>query len=197
MVQVAHPARLRRRLATRLARDVGLLHRGRAGPEDIGSGDLSLGPAASALPLPRPSVERRGASAGQGLRGTGHPMDRDAARDAVGAPGSGPSLRLSRLLRHRLFDQRQAERAGHMDSARDRRGRGNPRSRDGRSRRGRAVGARVRGSLSSGRRMALSACPQRRGRWLCHRNAPASLEFRDVPLSGRPRQQLGAWSERT
>ena len=51
--------------------------------------------------------------------------------------GLAHSLRLSRLLRDRLLDQRQAERAGHLDSARDRRRRGNPRSRHGRQDRGR------------------------------------------------------------
>ena len=46
-------ARLWRRLAARLARDVALLRRGRAGAEDLGPGELSLGAAAAALPLSR------------------------------------------------------------------------------------------------------------------------------------------------
>ena len=52
------------------------------------------------------------------LRGAGHCLGADAAGDAVGAARAGASLRLSRLLRHRLLHQRQAERAGHLDSAR-------------------------------------------------------------------------------
>ena len=51
----------------------------------------------------------------RGLRGAGHRLDRDAARHTVRAARAGASLRLSRLLRHGLFDQRQAERAGHLD----------------------------------------------------------------------------------
>ena len=51
MVQGAHQARLRRRLAARLARDVGLLPRGRAGAEDLRAGHLPLGAEAAALSL--------------------------------------------------------------------------------------------------------------------------------------------------
>ncbi len=73
----------------------------------------------------------------RGCEAHGHQLDRDAARDAVGAARARAPLRLSRLLRHRLLDQCQAERAGNLDSARDCCRRRNPRSRDGRSRRGR------------------------------------------------------------
>ncbi len=52
MVQIADASRLRRRLAARLARDVGLLRRGRAGAQDRGSGKLSMGSEAAALSLP-------------------------------------------------------------------------------------------------------------------------------------------------
>ena len=50
-------------------------------------------------------------------RGAGHRLDGDAACHAVGAARSGTPMRLSRLLRHRLFYQRQAERAGDLDSS--------------------------------------------------------------------------------
>ena len=73
----------------------------------------------------------------EGCEALGIDWTRDAAGDAVGAARAGASLRLSRLLRHRLLHQRQAERAGHLDSARRRGRRGNPRPGDGRPRRGR------------------------------------------------------------
>ena len=52
-------ARLRRRLAARLARDVALLRRGRAGAEDRRPGELSLGAEAAALSLSAARAERR------------------------------------------------------------------------------------------------------------------------------------------
>ena len=67
MVQVAHPARLRRRLADRLARDVALLRRGRAGAENLRPGQLSVGPKAPALSLSAARAECRGAGAGERL----------------------------------------------------------------------------------------------------------------------------------
>ena len=132
MVQVAQPARLWRGLAARLARNVGLLQRGRAGAEDCRPGHLSLGAASSALSLSCASAQRRRPRACQRMRGDGHQMDRNAAGDVIGAAGTRPPLRLSRLLRDRLLDQRQAKRAGDLDSARDRGRRRNPRSRHGR-----------------------------------------------------------------
>ena len=62
MVQVAQRARLWRRLAARLARDVELLHRGRAGAEHLRAGDLSLGSAASALSVSRARTQCRRAA---------------------------------------------------------------------------------------------------------------------------------------
>ena len=46
--------------------------------------------------------------------------------------GLAPSVRLPRLLRDRLLDQREAKRAGDVDPAGDRSGRGDPRPGDGR-----------------------------------------------------------------
>ena len=69
MVQVAQPARLWRRLAARLARDVALLRRGRAGAEDLRPGRLSLGTEAAALSLSRARAQRRRAGAGARRRG--------------------------------------------------------------------------------------------------------------------------------
>ena len=107
-----------RRLAARLARDVDLLRGSRAGPEDCRPDQLSVGTAAAALSLSGPRNQCRRARSRQRLRGDGHQMDRDAAGYAIGAARSGASLRLSRLLRDRMLDQRQAERARHLDSAR-------------------------------------------------------------------------------
>ena len=60
-------------------------------------------------------------------------MGADAARDGLGAARQGSSLRLSRLLRLRLLDQRQAERARHLHSARAEGRRRDPRPGDGRA----------------------------------------------------------------
>ena len=68
----------------------------------------------------------------RGCEAHGHQMDRNAAGDVVSAARTGPSLRLSRLLRDRLFNQREAECTGDVDSAGDRSGRGDPRPGDGR-----------------------------------------------------------------
>src|SRR6185437_11780422 len=43
VVQIPHASRLRRGLADRLARNVGLLPRGRGGAEDLGARQLSMG----------------------------------------------------------------------------------------------------------------------------------------------------------
>ena len=116
----------------------------------------------------------------------------------VSAPrGLAPSLRLSRLLRDRLLDQRQAERAGHLDSARDCRRRRNPRSRDGRQDRDRWRRPGNRRALSSRRPLALPARPQRRRCRLRDRDAAAAVELGHRPLSRWSRQQLPGWSART
>ena len=110
----------------------------------------------------------------------------------VSAPrGLVASLRLSRLLRHRLLDQRQAERADHLDSARGRRRRRDPRSRDGRAHRDRSADRpRHRRALSPRGPLALPAGAQRRRRRLCDRDAAAAAEFGEHALSRRARQQL-------
>ena len=63
-----------------------------------------VGAAAAALSLSRAPAECRRAGARQRLRGDGHQMDGDAARHPVRAARARTSLRLSRLLHHRLFD---------------------------------------------------------------------------------------------
>ena len=68
-------ARLRRRLADRLARDVALLRRGRAGAEDRRARQLSLGSEAAALPVSRTRTERRRPRTRRRLRGAGHRVD--------------------------------------------------------------------------------------------------------------------------
>ena len=91
-----------------------------AGAEDLRAGQLPLGSAAAALSLSGARTQCRRARAGERLRGVGRQLDGDAAGHVVGAARAGASVRLSRLLRHRLFDQRQAERARHLDSPRAR-----------------------------------------------------------------------------
>ncbi len=61
------------------------------------------------------------------LREARHQMVAAPARHALGAARHGASLRLSRLLRLWLLDQRQAERARHLHPARDQGWRRNPR----------------------------------------------------------------------
>ena len=143
-----------------------------------GPGHLSLGPAAAALPLPRARAERRRARPGARLRGDGHPLDGDAARHAVRAARPGASLRLSRLLHHRLLHQRQAERAGHLDSARARRRRRDPRPRHGRPGRGQRRRPGDRRALPPRGALAVPEGAQRRGRRLCDRNAAPAAELR-------------------
>ena len=124
MVQVAEPSRLRRGLADRLARDVGILRRGRTGPEDRRT--VSYPWAASprypyrAHPLNAAARALAKGCEAMGIKWTETPLATFLRRAAL------PSLRLSRLLRDRLFDQRQAERACDLDPARDRGRRGNP-----------------------------------------------------------------------
>ena len=72
------------------------------------------------------SPQCRGYCARQRMRGFGHQLDGDAAGDVVRSARAGASLRIPRFLRDRLLDQCQAKRARHLDSACDRRRRGNP-----------------------------------------------------------------------
>ena len=190
MVQVAHRARLRRRLAGRLARDVALLRRGRAGAEDRRPGALSLGAASAALSVSRARAERRRPRAGARVRGARDRLGADAARHTVGAARRRASVRLSRLLHRRLLDQRQAERADHLDPARARGRRGDPRPRDGRPDRGRERRARDRRALSSRGHVAVSAGAQRRRGRLRDRDAATAAELRLSAISRRSRQQL-------
>ena len=77
-------------------------------------------------------VNAAGLVLARGLRGDRHQMVAAPPRDALRAARHGASLRLSRLLRLRLLDQRQAERARHLHPARAEGRRGGSRSRDGR-----------------------------------------------------------------
>ena len=97
-------------------------------------------------------VNAAGTGARARLRGDRCQMVAPAARDLVGAARHGPPLRLSWLLRLRLLDQRQAERAGYLHSARAEGRRRDPRSRDGRQDRDGQGRARHRPDLSSRRR---------------------------------------------
>ena len=114
-----------------------------------GPGQLSLGAEAPALSVSRARTECRRTGPGRRLRRDGHRLERDAVGDAVGATRTGAPVRLSRLLRHRLLHQCQAERAGHLDPARGGSRRGNPRPRHGRADRGRCGRACHRRALSS------------------------------------------------
>ena len=89
-----------------------------AGAVDLRSDHLSVGPEAAALSVARASDQRGGAIAGARGGGDGLCLDGDAARHRIGAEGGQPALRLSRLLPLRLLDQRQAEPARHLHSAR-------------------------------------------------------------------------------
>ena len=148
VVQIAHAAGLRRGLAARLAGDVALLRRGRGRAENRGPVSYPWGPPAAALPVSRARDERapRSHSRKAARRSVSNGPKRRwlrSRRRAAGAP-----LRLSRLLHERLLHQRQAERPGDVDPARDRGRRGNPRPRDGRAHRGQRRRPRDRRSLS-------------------------------------------------
>ena len=188
-VQGALEARLCGRLAGRSRGDVALLRRGRGGAEDFRPGKLSVGAEAAALPVPAARDQRRRPSAGARLRGARHRMGDDADRDFVGAARRRASLRLSRLLQVRLLDQRQAERAGHLDPARDPRRRRDPRSGDGRAHRDRPRRAGHRRPLPPRGQVAASAREKRRRRRLCDRDAAAPAQFGLREISGRPGQQ--------
>ena len=188
MVQVAQPARLWRRLAARLAGDVDLLRRGRAGAQDRRPDQLSLGAAAAALSLSGPRAQCRRTRARPGLRGDGDQMDRDAVGDVVGAARARASMRLSRLLRDRLLDQCEAKRPAHLDSARHRGRRRNSRSRHGRQDRGRRGGPGDRRPLSPRRPLAIPTGTQCRGGRLRHRNASSPVELGHRPLPRWSRQ---------
>ena len=88
----------------------------------------------------------------RGCEALGIDWTADTARHALGAARPRASLRLSRLLHRRLFHQRQAERAGHLDSAGGARRRGDPRPRDGRAHRDKRCRPLHRRSLSARRR---------------------------------------------
>ena len=94
-----------------------VLQRGRTGAENGRADDLSVGPETAALSVSRARTQRRRAGARRRLPGTGHCLDGDTTCHAIGAPWTGASLRLSRLLRHRLLHQRETECAGDVDSA--------------------------------------------------------------------------------
>ena len=157
------------------------------------SGPVSYpwGPKRPRYPYRAARTERRRAGAGARLRGAGHRMDADAAGDRFGAARPVASLRLSRFCVHRLLDQRQAERAGHVDPARAGSRRRDPRPRDGRARRSRSCRAGDRCALSSRGPLALSAGPERRGRRLCDRDAAAAAEFRQRRFPDGLANQLG------
>ena len=168
--------------------------RGRGRAEDLRPGQLSVGAAAAALPVPAARDQRRRAGAGARLRGARHRMGDDADRDVVGAARRRASLRLSRLLQVRLLDQRQAERAGHLDPARDPRRRRDPRSGDGRAHRDRARRTGHRRSLPPRGQMAAPAREKCRRRRLCDRDAAAPAQFglREISRTGSP--TAAAWS---
>ena len=110
------------------------------GAENFRTSYLSVGAAAAALSLSRARTQCRRACFGARLRGVGRAMDRDAARHHVGAARDVAALRLSRFLRDWLRDERQAKRPHHVDPARTRRRRRDPRpchGRQGRSQRSR------------------------------------------------------------
>ena len=148
------------------------------------------GPHRPRYPLPGARAQCRCAGPCRRLRGVGNQMDGNADRHAFGSAWIGASLRLSRLLHDRLFDQRQAERARDLDSARDRCRRRNPRSRNGRQDRDRQFRPGDRRPLSSRRPVAVSARAQCRRRGLRDRNAATAAELGHRPFSGRARQQL-------
>ncbi|WP_369426091.1 GMC oxidoreductase [Croceibacterium aestuarii] len=78
MVQGAQQAGLRRRLAARLARNVDLLSRGRAGAVHRGPADLPVGPEAAALSLPRAQAQRPRALSRARGGSSGDRVDRNA-----------------------------------------------------------------------------------------------------------------------
>ena len=90
------------------------------------------GPKRPRYPYRPHELNAAGAGAGARLRGAGDRLGADSARHDLGAARLVAALRLSRLLRAGLRDQRQAERADHLDPARRRSGRGDPRPGDGR-----------------------------------------------------------------
>ncbi len=106
-----------------------------------------VGAEAAALPIPAARAQRRRARARGGRGGARDRLDADAARDALRPARPCAALRLSRLLRHRLLDQREAERAHYLAAAGAGGRRGNPRPRHGRPDRARRHGARDRRAL--------------------------------------------------
>jgi hypothetical protein len=109
MVQIAQSAGLRRRLAARLARDVGLLRGGRAGAQDCRAGQLSLGSKAAAVSLPCSRAQRPGCAAGARRGSPRDCLESDPHRDAVCAARRVAAVRLSRLLHARVLDQCKAK----------------------------------------------------------------------------------------
>ena len=111
----------------------------------------------------------------EGAEALGHRLDADAARDGLRAARAFAALRLSRHVRDRLLDQRQAERAGHLAAAGARGRRRNPRSghgRPGRTRRRRPGHRRALSSAraaggSSGRATSSSPATRSRRRGCC------------------------------
>ena len=165
-----------RGLAARLAGDVGMVRRARRRRcRSPGPSPIPGGPKRPRYPYAGASDQRSGAAAGPRRRGDGICLDGNAARHRLRAEGGQPALRLSRLLPLRLLDQRQAEPARHLHSARVGGGRRDPRSRDGRADRngrrraghGRALPSRRPLALSEGARPSSSPATRSRRRGCC------------------------------
>ena len=105
------------RLAGRLARDVALLRRGRGRAEDRPARcAIPGGRRAAATPIGRTRSTRPAHGARARREALGVAWAPTPARHPFGAARAGAPVRLSRLLQDRLLDQRQAERAGHVDA---------------------------------------------------------------------------------
>ena len=160
-----------------------LLRRGRGGAEDRRPGQLSLGPEAAALSLPRARAQRRRPGAGARLRGARHRLGADAARHPVGA---------ARRWRIPASIAASACSAARPTPSRARWSPGSrARSRAGAEIRDLAMVGRIeidarrpgdRRALPPRGRVAVPAGAQRRRRRLRDRDAAAAAEFRHRPL---------------
>ena len=136
VVQVQERARLWGRLAARLAGHVGLVRQGGARAQHLRPDPYPWGPKRPAIPTARtrstaPAICWRGVARRWGSTGRRRRWPR------FGAPRQIAALRLSRLLPVRVFDQRQAEPAGHLHSQGAQGWRRDPRPRHGRADRNR------------------------------------------------------------
>ena len=193
------PARLRRRLAARLARDVATTTREVEQALKIaGPVTYPWGPHAAALSLSRARAERRRAGAGRGLRGAGHRVDarRRSPRCRRRAGRAHPCVYRGFCTTGCSTNAKQSALVTWIPRAHRGR-RGNPRPRHGRPDRDGRRRPRHRRALSPRRPLALPARAQRGRRGLRDRDAAAAAELGDRRVFRTGSPTAPAWSART